>query len=52
MFIFSVVCSVLLGLLWAALKGDVYGASCLGALVIGLHSVIMTAFLFKFNDIQ
>jgi hypothetical protein len=52
MIIISVICSIVLSLLWAVLKGDVQGASGLGSLVLGLHSVIMAAFIFKFKGID
>jgi hypothetical protein len=48
----SVVCSVVLSLLWAGLKGDVQGASGLGTLILGVHSVVMVAFMFKFGEVR
>ena len=52
MVLFSAICSILLSVLWAYLEGDVQGASGLGTLVLGLHSVIMAAVFFKFGDVH
>ncbi|KAF2438997.1 hypothetical protein P171DRAFT_370751 [Karstenula rhodostoma CBS 690.94] len=52
MAILSVVCSVLLSILWATLKGDVQGASGLGSLILGVHSVIMAVFMFRFGELS
>lgn len=50
MVIVSAVLSIVLSLLWAGLKGDVQGASGLGTLVLGIHSVVMVALMFKFGN--
>lgn len=51
MVVLSVLCSVLISVIWAGLKGDVQGATGLGTLVLGVHSVIMAAFMFKFGEL-
>ncbi|KAF1994374.1 hypothetical protein P154DRAFT_585859 [Amniculicola lignicola CBS 123094] len=52
MVMLSVGCSILLSALWARLKGDVQGATGLGSLVLGVHSVVMAAFMFKFGELR
>ena len=46
----TVLSSVLLSVLWSALRNDVQGGSGLGTLVLTLPSVIMAAFIFRLTD--
>ncbi|KAF2178921.1 hypothetical protein K469DRAFT_597856 [Zopfia rhizophila CBS 207.26] len=50
MIMVTVVCSVILCILWTSVKGDIQGGSGLGTLILALPSVIMAAFMFKFSD--
>lgn len=50
MIMITVICSVLLFILWASIKGDVQGGSGLGTLVLTLPSVIMAAFMFRIGE--
>jgi hypothetical protein len=46
----TVFASILLSILWAAIRDDVQGGSGLGTLILALPSVIMAAFMFRINE--